>query len=412
MMHPAPMKLVTALLVLSLVPALAGCPRRSDSSGGNQSPSQPDTSVNPRAPQCLVEAPNGDLLIGITPLTKVSAEGLVTIDAYGVYRLPRGATTSVPVAEGLPKANVRALVLTPAGSLLAATMEGIYRTSGNSGWTVVSGAPQPAAYGLVQLHSGKLLAATNHGMLASSDDGKTWAAVGENRGEVNVIIEHPTRGIFAGTDKGVIHSADGNNPWESIGPAKETILALAVAPDGDVLAGATATDIATGQPNVGLAVMDQLIGWKAGVLRYTPPAPAAESDAGDGGKATKKEPATAKKAAGKPGADAGADAGEPDDAGEDGSEEADSRWKPAGLQNSTIWALATLPDGAILAASHSRGLQRWDPAASQWAPVQGIAKDNPVATLLVTSTGIWAGTVRGLFRSTDQGKTFTRATNE
>lgn len=411
-----PLSVRTTALLCSMIALLSGCPRRGESSrDAGASAAEGVQQEGARAVQCLAEEANGDLLIGIAPNETTTGLGVVVVEGYGVYRLPKGANSGVQIAQGLPKANVRAIVVTPSGALVAATMQGIFVSHDKgASWKGAAGGDGLTAYGIAKLRSGRLLAATNRGLMRSADEGGTWSPVGEGRGEVNVVVEHPTAGVFAGTDKGVIRSADGDNPWEPVGLAKETVLALAVDAGGDLLAGTVASDTATGQSTPGVAVMDEMIGWKGGVFRYTPPSLAAA-----GSTSASATPPTGKKPAvpgsGKrtdPGS-AGLDAGTAlDSAVADVDGELEARWKPAGLQNTTIWAIATLPDGAILAASHSRGLNRWDPVGRKWDPVQGIGQKNPVATILVTSSGIWAGSVGGLFRSTDQGRSFVRATRE
>ncbi len=411
--------ILTTVAVLSLLPALTGCPKR-DHSGGSAADAaaaRAPQELSGRSVQALAEDQNGNLLIGIAQSNVATDQGVVLVEGFGVYRLSKGASSSVQIAKGLPHATVRSIVVTPSGALIAATMNGIFRSENDAtDWKPVGTAPAPTAYGLLQTRAGKLFAATNQGLLTSSDEGKTWAAVGENHGEVNVVIEHPTLGLFAGTDKGVIHSVDGNTPWEPVGLAKETVLSLVVDRKGELLAGTTASDVTASASNPGSAIMDDLIGWKGGVLRYAPPATALDAWPADD--ASRKK-ATGKAAPGKtPGKDRPVDAGTsaggggPPD-GSDAAEDAlEARWKPAGLQNSTIWAMAALPDGSLLAATHSRGLQRLDPATGTWSTTTGIEPDNPVAVLLVTGSGIYAGAVHGLFRSTDQGRNFQRATQE
>ncbi len=402
-----PHSIRTTVLLCSTIAVLSGCPRRSESpADGGASTTAGVQDEGARAVQCLAEDANGDLLIGIAQNGTTTSADAAVVEGYGVYRLPQGASSSIQVAQGLPKANVRAIVVTPSGALIAATMQGIFVSQDKgASWRGAAGGGGLTAYGIAKLRSGRLLAATNRGLMRSADEGGTWSPVGEGRGEVNVVIEHPTAGVFAGTDKGVIRSADGDNPWEPVGLAKETVLALAIDTGGDLLAGTVASDTATGQSTPGVAVMDEMIGWKGGVFRYTPSSPAV------GSAPAASVPLPAGKKAGV--ATTGQDAGAASDAGgAGGDDDREGRWQPAGLQNTTIWAIATLPDGAILAASHSRGLSRWDPTARKWDPVRGIEQKNPVATILVTSNGIWAGSVNGLFRSTDLGRSFGRATRE
>ena len=128
-------------------------------------------------------------------------------------------------------------------TLWAGTDDGVYR-SANSGqsWSR-AGAPIGAVVRRIlgPAGSSRILAATDFGLFASGDGGATWARVtgGLPAAAVNALIEDAPRAtLYAGTFTGVYQSGDGGQSWSAASTlANPNVLALAVFPDGTVLAG-------------------------------------------------------------------------------------------------------------------------------------------------------------------------------
>ena len=71
-----------------------------------------------------------------------------------------------------------------------------------------------------------------------------------------------------------------------------------------------------------------------------------------------------------------------------------------------VLCLAVAPGGALLVGVEGKGLLRRTDRSSGWAPTSGIVSRSDVLCLTVDGARVYAGTSRGVFRSSDQGQTW------
>jgi len=147
----------------------------------------------------------------------------------------QGATWTA-INSGLPlnQANVNALVTTASGTILAGTMNGIYRsTNFGASWTRVT-----TNYGFsFAKHGSTLYAGTSQGVFRSTNDGATWTAANTGMGfswiyAMTAIPNGSGVTLFAGAG-GVLRSTDNGATWTpaSNGLTSIGVYALTTAPN-------------------------------------------------------------------------------------------------------------------------------------------------------------------------------------
>lgn len=195
-----------------------------------------------------------------------------------------GASWSA-INSGLPvgQANVNGLVTTPSGTVLAATVNGIYRstnfgaswtrvftfygfsfakhgtilyagtsngvyTSTNDGasWTAINnGITGSWIYAMAAIPngSGVTLFAAAGGVLRSTDNGATWTPVNNGLTSVGVyaLTAAPNASggtdLYAGTARGIFRTSNNGSSWANVSFVSSTVRGLAVTPGGAILAG-------------------------------------------------------------------------------------------------------------------------------------------------------------------------------
>jgi len=203
-----------------------------------------------------------------------------------VYRSTDNGSSWAAVSSGLPvgQAQIGALTTTAAGTVLAGTGDGIYRsTNFGATWTRVLS----SFYGFDFATNGTTLyAGTSNGVYRSTNDGATWTPINNgitftwvyavaaipngsgvtlfagaggvlrstdngatwtfaNNGITAINIQALTTAgtdLYAGTSDGVFRSTDGGNSWSNVSLIYSAIQAIAVAPGGALLTG-TENDI-------------------------------------------------------------------------------------------------------------------------------------------------------------------------
>ncbi len=82
-------------------------------------------------------------------------------------------------------------------------------------------------------------------------------------------------------------------------------------------------------------------------------------------------------------------------------------WRPSGLEGVTVYALADLGGGVVLAGTRGHGIHRSVDSGASWARVETGPDDPVVHVLTVAADGaVLAGTGRGVVRSEDGGSTW------
>jgi len=204
------------------------------------------------------------------------------------FRSTDNGASWTAINSGLPvgQANVNALVTTASGTVLAGTMNGIYRsTNFGASWTRVftfygfsfakhgttlyagtsngvytstnDGASWTAihtmgtwvyAMAAIPNGSGGTLFASAGGVLRSTDGGATWTWVnnGLPSAFVYALTTAPNAGggtdLYAGTTRGIFRTSNNGNSWTNVSFVYSNVRGLAVTPDGAILA-ATGSDI-------------------------------------------------------------------------------------------------------------------------------------------------------------------------
>lgn len=134
--------------------------------------------------------------------------------------------------------DIRALAVTPAGHLLAGTLNNrVFRSTDNGGtWTRLGSSPSGVR--AFAIHpSGSFFAAASN-VYRSDDNGDTWTKGDQSPGARCLAVNQEGH-IFAGNFGRVFRSTDQGVTWTSSrnGLPQETILALAVSAAGHILAG-------------------------------------------------------------------------------------------------------------------------------------------------------------------------------
>lgn len=195
----------------------------------------------------------------INSITSVSGATILAGNAAGLYRSTNNGAQWNTTVTGLPElapgllgsktyAPINALTATSAGTALAASSIGIYRsTDGGASWSL-AGLSGTAITAIVAIPGSATVYAIAGGLYQSLDDGRSWAAVSAwTFGTPTALTAHPADGatIYAGDSQGSVHSSkDAGKTWAVVGDSSVTsasIQALAVpSADSNNLVAATA----------------------------------------------------------------------------------------------------------------------------------------------------------------------------
>jgi ligand-binding sensor domain-containing protein len=327
---------------------------------------------------------------------------------------PAGATNTS--AGGPPR--FFALLALPSGAVVAGTCgRGTSRSDdGARSWSP-SPLPVHAAVNALAIdRAGDVLAATSEGLLRSTDDGGHWRPAALAGCPLFAVTTVGTEVVVGAQDGGLLRSADGGATWHpSPRLSPHAVYRLARLPGGDVLAGTEEAGVwrigadgearpagLSGSSVFALAPLDDRR-WLAGTRE------AGVHRSEDGG-ATWLPSST----------------GLPDDMvqvliiGEGGavfagtgrgvarSDDSGRTWSPLGVElaHHRIFSLALTPEGLLLAGSYE-GVWAGDPQHGGWAPVDtGLSADDAFAVVVDVGGVAYAGTRGGARRSTDGGATW------
>jgi len=121
---------------------------------------------------------------------------------------------------------------------------GVYRSTDNGGSWAQAGLTGMQVYSLAVNSSGKLFAGTGGGVFESTDRGATWIPLGLRDSTIYCLAIDSSDNIYAGYYTtsfrgGVARSTDGGTTWADVseGLLGTAVFALAVLPDGNVVAG-------------------------------------------------------------------------------------------------------------------------------------------------------------------------------
>lgn len=185
--------------------------------------------------------------MAVTPAGHVAVGGLsgvhVSADSGGSWQWRNG---------GLDWLQGRAVAIAPDGTLFCGTDDaGVFRSGdGGASWTPLAGFPgRPVIECIAATPDGTIVAGTNTGsgarpggVFRSSDGGETWSSI--NTGlpypMVYAVAIEPTGTLYVHPwGNGVYRSDDGGGAWQAIGLGGTFLEALAVSPDGTLVAGAS-----------------------------------------------------------------------------------------------------------------------------------------------------------------------------
>jgi photosystem II stability/assembly factor-like uncharacterized protein len=157
-------------------------------------------------------------------------------------------------SAGLRGTLITALTLTPAGTILAGTGTGVFRSDNGNEWEESSaGLTTNVVTTFAARSDGSVLVGTTGDIFASNDDGRTWTNFGTTVDSwAHALVEDRAGNVFAGTQHGTFRST-GDGSWVPVHWACDTgweclandqaepsdtffeVTALAVAADGGVL---------------------------------------------------------------------------------------------------------------------------------------------------------------------------------
>lgn len=345
-----------------------------------------------------------------------------------------GGRTWTNPAPALCATSVYRIITLADGRTLAATDGAGVWSTGDSGW-FFAGLYGASVFALCQLPGGRVLAGTRGaGIHRSDDSGTSWssAAVGLPDPIVHTIVATPAGDVYAGTGAGVAHSRDGGETWTAFGHelAHHRIFSLAVDHAGSVFAGsydgvwvsrtgdatwvAVDTGLAAGEA-FSVFADDRVGTWagaKTGAIRSL-----------DGGATWTPADAGAK------GSNAYAflidDGGTLLAATDDGvrmltESPAGLRWTGVGLAGRRVFSLLDLGVGGLLAGTLGDGLHlrhegSWQRVSeSDLPPLVFDLRRSTLSGDLLAATGVVVAGIKtgGIYRSTDDGRTWTMAAHE
>jgi len=171
-------------------------------------------------------------------------------DYVGIYRSSDNGETWVQV--GLPGYAVLTLAIDPHDHIFAFTAWGPFFRSvdGGNTWDELA-SPNPSGYmwSFAFGADGKVFAGTRRlsgaaegmGIYRSEDDGETWSYLGPRNVDITTLAVNPLGHVFAGTDgDGVYRSTDGGDTWTRVaaGMKATDVYSLLFNAEGQLLAAA------------------------------------------------------------------------------------------------------------------------------------------------------------------------------
>lgn len=346
------------------------------------------------------------------------AGGMLAGGAGGVYR--RAAVTDwIKTDEGLAAGQVWGLARV-AGTIYAATSQGVYRSSDmGEAWTP-AGLAGLTIWALAADSEGRLFAGSfGAGVYRSDDGGGNWT-------ELNVGLDHPdvrtlavdSEGtLYAGTlGGGLYRLAPGAARWSAISRPQLSVTFV----DPDLETGMVLGSLAAGifystdggsiwHESRGLTNVDA---W--GHLALAPGHILAGSSEGvvlstDGGRSW--EPSSRGLYSYTVFAFAGGSGGHPvfaaSEAGIFRSDDRGRTWSPTGLTDRPTWFVAMKPEGDLFAGTGATGVYHSADDGEHWQPTS--LSIGGVFTIGVSPAGdLFACTDLGLFRTSDNGRRWQR----
>jgi ligand-binding sensor domain-containing protein len=309
----------------------------------------------------------------------------------GILRSSDNGNTWNAINSGLPAnpyPTIRSLAADANGSILAGTNSGVFRYTNLAGWTNIglTNFSIPALH----VHSpGVIFAGTEGGgIYRSTNDGATWLTANADLSisVVQAFGRNSSGHIFAGTTGGVFRSTNTGDSWaeESADMITSKVSALVIKSTGNIFAGTRAGRI--------FISTDDGANWalfNAGL----------PSDAVQSLQALAVSPATKDVFAGTKGA------------GLFRLSDGDDVWKPiSGLTGKNILSLAVNAGGHIFAGGERDSLMRSTDNGNSWKSIK--LPGAMIHALAINSKGhLFAGTPTGIFRSPDNGDTWTTVNN-
>ncbi|MFI5251046.1 MAG: T9SS type A sorting domain-containing protein [Bacteroidota bacterium] len=177
------------------------------------------------------------------------------------------------IQNDLPDSLISSIAITPAGTLIAASMHGnfslslIFRSTDNGAHWVFAESLQTSSTNLASIQVGLLYAETNKGIYQSTDEGMTWTPNKLiDRSISSVAFDSSGSTIFAATMlTGIFRSTDGGASWKQAHPGYFLSTAYSLIADHDQVYAAAdwggvyrAVDRGASWEQVGLALYSPL----------------------------------------------------------------------------------------------------------------------------------------------------------
>jgi photosystem II stability/assembly factor-like uncharacterized protein len=161
----------------------------------------------------------------------------------GVFRTVDTAITWTNANPSLYSGQVKNIAVLHDGSLLAATLDGMFLSSDNGAhWWPRNGILQAPAVNVVHESAGNILFAglDGTGMARSTDGGNSWSSAntGISTQRVFSIVSKPGNLLVAGTQSGLFRSTNDGDAWSPAGTGPANFVRSLIAlPSGEILAG-------------------------------------------------------------------------------------------------------------------------------------------------------------------------------
>ncbi len=156
-----------------------------------------------------------------SPSFEQDSSALAATLTGGVLRSEDSGQTWTAANFGLGDFEVTALLWQPNDTVLAATVNGIYRSpNGGRAWRETAGNEGQAVAALVQLPDGRLLAALEAGGLLISDDGARWSELAHDLPDeiepAALCVLDDGALLLGAVDSGIFRSDDGGSHWSPV----------------------------------------------------------------------------------------------------------------------------------------------------------------------------------------------------